>query len=78
MTYTYDDLEKIYYSTAKNWTDKRKIDTLLEIGATLEMELGINSTPEEKQTTRRKQKHIYLTIKKLDRSLGELLMKEEL
>ena len=75
MNYTYDQIDDIYYSTAKRWTLQRKIDTLFEIGATIETNLGIDSTIEEKRIAKRQQRHIYETIYKLDKNVGELILK---
>ena len=75
MTYTYENIDDIYYSTSRSWPLKRKIDTLFEIGATIETNLGIDSTIEEKRIAKRQQRHIYETIYKLDKNTGELILK---
>lgn len=75
MKYTYESIDDIYYSTSRAWPLKRKIDTLFEIGATIETNLGIDSTIEEKRIAKRQQRHIYETIYKLDKNTGELILK---
>ena len=75
MDYTYDDIDDIYYSTAKKWTKEKKIATLFEIGAIIETNLGIDSTRQERIAAKIQQKHIYETIEKLDASLGALILR---
>ena len=40
----FKDVDSIYESTSHKWDDKKKVDTLLEIGAIIEANLGIDST----------------------------------
>lgn len=71
----FKDVDSIYESTSNKWTDKRKVDTLLEIGAVIEANLGIDSTIAERNEAKKKQRYIYKTIKKIDPSMGDLLMR---
>ncbi len=58
----------------KTWTDKRKVDTLLEIDATAYTNLGIDSTKKEREQTRRDSRFIYRAIKSIDEDLGRKLL----
>lgn len=58
----------------KTWTDKRKVDTLLEIDATAYTNLGIDSTKTEREQTRRDSRFIYRAIKSIDEDLGHKLL----
>lgn len=69
MIYTYKDIEK--FLEYKTWTDKKKIDKLLEIDCSLYAHLGIDSTKAEKEEVKRKSIEIYRTIKKIDKDLGD-------
>ena len=77
MRYKYEDIEK--FMEFKTWTDKQKIDKLLEIDCSLYAHLGTDSTRSEKDEVKRKSLEIYRTIKTLDKKLGdELLYSEDL
>jgi len=71
----FKDVDVVFESTAKRWTDKKKIDTLLEIGAIIEANLGIDSTIGERNEAKKKQRYIYRLIKKIEPTTGELLMR---
>lgn len=71
----FKDVDSIYESTSHKWGDKKKVDTLLEIGAIIEANLGIDSTIGERNEAKKQQRYIYRTIKKIDPSLGDLLMR---
>ena len=71
----FKDVDSIYESTSHKWDDKKKVDTLLEIGAIIEANLGIDSTIGERNEGKKQQRYIYRTIKKIDPSLGDLLMR---
>tara|TARA_R100001460_G_scaffold29328_4_gene58314 strand:+ start:54 stop:281 length:228 start_codon:yes stop_codon:yes gene_type:complete len=58
----------------KTWSDKRKIDTLLEIDATMYTNLGIDSTKTDRENTRRDSRFIYRAIKSIDEHLGKELL----
>lgn len=57
----------------KTWSDKKKIDTLLEIDATMYTNLGTDSTKKEKEQTRKNSRFIYRAIKSIDENLGKEL-----
>jgi len=77
MKYKYENIEE--FTGFKSWTDKRKIDTLLEIDCSLYAHLGTDSTKAEKEEVKRRSIEIYRTIKTLDKQLGdELLYSEDL
>ena len=71
----FKDVDSIYESTSHKWDDKKKVDTLLEIGAIIEANLGIDSTIGDRNEAKKQQRYIYRTIKKIDPSLGDLLMR---
>jgi hypothetical protein len=58
----------------KTWSDKRKIDTLLEIDATAYTNLGTDSTKTQVENTRRDSRFIYRAIKSIDENLGKKLL----
>lgn len=58
----------------KTWSDKRKIDALLEIDATMYTNLGIDSTKTDRENTRRDSRFIYRAIKSIDDLLGKELL----
>jgi hypothetical protein len=77
MRYTYKDIEK--FLEFKTWTNKDKIDKLLEIDCSLYAHLGTDSTRAEKDEVKRRSIEIYRIIKTLDKQLGdELLYSEDL
>ena len=58
----------------KTWSDKRKIDALLEIDANAYTNLGTDSTKTEVEQTRRDSRFIYRAIKSIDETLGKELL----
>lgn len=58
----------------KTWSDKRKIDALLEIDATAYTNLGTDSTKTQVENTRRDSRFIYRAIKSIDENLGKKLL----
>ena len=72
MRYKYEEIEK--FMEFKTWTDKQKINKLLEIDCSLYAHLGIDSTKEEKDDVKRKSKIIYRLIKSIDKKLGDELL----
>jgi len=77
MRYKYEDIKN--FMKFKTWTNKDKINTLLEIDCSLYAHLGTDSTKAEKEEVKRKSIEIYRTIKTLDKKLGdELLYSEDL
>ena len=71
----FKDVDSVFESTSHKWTDKKKIDTLLEIGAVIEANLGIDSTIAERNEAKKQQRYIYRLIKKLEPDTGDLLMR---
>lgn len=77
MRYTYDDIEK--FMEFKTWTDRKKINKLLEIDCSLYAHLGTDSTKSERDEVKRKSIEIYRLIKTINKKLGdELLYSEDL
>lgn len=58
----------------KTWSDKRKIDALLEIDANAYTNLGTDSTKTQVESTRRDSRFIYRAIKSIDETLGKELL----
>lgn len=71
----FKDVDSVFESTSHKWTEKKKIDTLLEIGAVIEANLGIDSTIAERNEAKKQQRYIYRLIKKLEPDTGDLLMR---
>lgn len=55
----------------KTWSDKRKIDTLLEHDCSMYTNLGTDSTKTEVLETKKKSRAIYRAIGKIDKKQGE-------
>lgn len=75
LNLSFNDVDSVYESTSKRWTDKKKVDTLLEIGAVIEANLGIDSTIAERNEAKKQQRYIYRLIKKIEPNTGDLLMR---
>lgn len=58
----------------KTWSNKRKVDALLEIDCTLYTNLGTDSTKTEVQEAKRTSRKIYKAIKQIDWYLGSSLL----
>ena len=58
----------------KTWTDKKKVDALLEIDANAYTNLGTDRTKTESEQTRRDSRFIYRAIKSIDEELGHKLL----
>jgi hypothetical protein len=58
----------------KTYTNKMKIDSLLEIDCNNYANLGIDSTKAEKLQIKKNSKQIYRAIKQLDERLGNSLL----
>jgi hypothetical protein len=69
MRYTYKNIQE--FMNYKTWSNKKKIDTLLEIDCSLYAHLGTDSSKAEKEEVKRKSIEIYRTIKKIDKELGD-------
>ncbi len=77
MKYTYEQVKKI--TEYKTYTDKQKVDRLLEIDCSLYAHLGTDSTKHEKNEVKKLSHDIYRLIKSIDDKLGnELLYSEDL
>ena len=77
MRYKYENIQE--FMNYKTWSNKKTIDTLLEIDCSLYAHLGTDSSKAEKEEVKRKSIEIYRTIKTLDKKLGdELLYSEDL
>ena len=59
----------------KTWSDRKKIDTLLEMDCVMYTNLGIDSTLEEKRNVKMISKRIYRGISKIDKTLGDTMMR---
>lgn len=70
--YTIDDVEKI--ENFKTWSDRQKIDTLLHIDCNLYCNLGVDSSMKDRNEVKQKSKIIYRTIKRIDATIGTLLL----
>jgi CRISPR/Cas system CSM-associated protein Csm2 small subunit len=75
MSYNVEDIDKIISFTS--WSNKKKIDKLLEIDADLYCNLGQESTKTEIDTVHRHSRRIYKAIKKIDSYQGGLLLREQ-
>jgi cob(I)alamin adenosyltransferase len=74
MKYTINDIEKII--EYKTWSDKRKIDTLLEIDADLYCNMGNDSSKTEREAVKVQSRKIYRLIKSIDEYTGKLMLRE--
>jgi len=59
----------------KTWSDRKKIDAMLEIDANQYCNLGTESLQKEKDLARKQSRFIYRAIKSVDESVGNLLYK---
>jgi len=75
MLYSQELVEKIFNYTSIS--DKDKIDRLLEMDAAQYTNCGKDSTKKELEIVKRNSKHIYKTLKKIDQSLGDCLLKHQ-
>jgi len=75
MRYKYENIQE--FMNYKTWSNKKKINTLLEIDCSLYAHLGTDSTKAEKEEVKRKSIDIYRTIKTLDKKMGDLFLYSE-
>ena len=61
----------------KSYSNRKKIDALLELNASIYTNLGIDSTKKERNYAEVSSRHIYKHIKKIDESFGSLLLRGE-
>ena len=73
MAYTVDDIDKIL--EFKSWDTKKKVDELLRIDAALYCSLGSDSTKQERAKVKSNSRSLYMAIKKLDPSSGEMFLR---
>ena len=59
----------------KTWSDKKKIDAMLEIDSNNYTNLGKDSLQKEKDLVKKQSRFIYRAIKSVDESVGNLLYK---
>jgi hypothetical protein len=59
----------------KTWSDKKKIDAMLEIDSNNYTNLGKESLQKEKDLVKKQSRFIYRAIKSVDESVGNLLYK---
>ncbi len=59
----------------KTWTDKKKIDAMLEIDCNIYTNLGIDSLKKDRDLAKKNSRFIYRAIKSIDNNLGNLLYK---
>lgn len=77
LEFGFDEIDAIADSTSRKWTDKRKIDTLLEISAALWANTGSDSTSGELNRIKKMQRQIFRCIKRVDNDLGDQLLRYE-
>jgi len=70
--YNINDVDKIVEYTT--WSDKRKIDTLLHINNVMYSNLGLDSSKQERSTTKQLSRKIYKAIKIVSPELGKSLL----
>ena len=63
--------------TYKTWTDRKKIDALLEIDANMYTNLGTDSTKTEIKETKKASRFIYRAIKSIDENIGKELLRTQ-
>jgi hypothetical protein len=72
MQYTINNIEKIV--KFKTWSDKKKISELLQIDCWMYCNLGTDSTKQQRLDVRKNSRKIYINIKKIDPSLGNMFL----
>ncbi len=61
----------------KTWTDRRKIDALLELDVNMYTNLGTDSTKTERANVAKESRFIYRAIKSIDEALGKQLLRTQ-
>jgi|TARA_B110000977_G_scaffold157731_1_gene200902 hypothetical protein len=61
----------------KTWSDKRKIDALLELDVNMYTNLGSDSTKKERANVAKESRFIYRAIKSIDEKLGKDLLRTQ-
>jgi|TARA_R110002074_G_scaffold42926_2_gene112413 hypothetical protein len=59
----------------KTWSDRKKIDAMLEIDSNNYTNLGKDSLQKDKDLVKKQSRFIYRAIKTIDESVGNLLYK---
>ncbi len=74
MAYSVEDIDKILGFTS--WSDKRKIEKLLEIDADLYCNLGKESTKPDIEHAKKQSRKLYRAIKSIDKYWGGMMLRE--
>tara|TARA_R110001632_G_scaffold65040_1_gene154419 strand:- start:1685 stop:1912 length:228 start_codon:yes stop_codon:yes gene_type:complete len=61
----------------KTWSNKRKIDALLELDVNMYTNLGSDSTKKERSNVAKESRFIYRAIKSIDEKLGKDLLRTQ-
>lgn len=69
----YTEIDNI--AEALHLTDKQKLDELLRMDATMYVNLGTESTQEERSEVKSRSRLIYRTIKAIDMDMGDLFLR---
>lgn len=75
MIYSNELIDKLF--SYKTYSNKRKIDTALEMIAIMRANLGIDSTKTEKELVIKNSRYIFRAINKIDSELGKLLLEHQ-
>ena len=59
----------------KTWSDRRKIDALLEMDCIMYTNLGLDSTKEEIRNVKVASKKIYKGVGRIDKTLGDTMVR---
>ena len=59
----------------KTWSDRRKIDALLEMDCIMYTNLGLDSTKEEIRNVKVASRKIYRGVSKIDKTLGDTMVR---
>ncbi len=68
----YTEIDNI--AEAPNLTDKQKLDELLRMDSVMYVNLGTESTQEERDEVKSRSRLIYRTIKAIDFEMGDLFL----
>ena len=74
MAYSVEDIDKILGFTS--WSDKRKVEKLLEIDADLYCNLGKESTKTDIEQAKKQSRKLYRAIKSIDKYWGGMMLRE--
>ena len=72
MEYRYDDVDRIIEFTT--WSTRKKIDELFRIDSYMYTDLGTDSTKKERDDVKKKSRHIYRAIQKINPDLAKDLI----